>query len=176
MRVIEPKPATEEVRDTSVSPTMKMTEKKIDKSRRSCPLSQKIVEMLVKQMSAELSNHNLYRTFANYFNLQGLPKLETYYLARAEEEYKHHDWIYKYLATNDAEYQYPTVEAINVDINNRIMPFLATVDREIETTMDINKIVDQAKEEGDWATFNWLNGDDEDGGMLVKEQVEYLTA
>lgn len=36
------------------------------------------------------------------------------------------------------------------------MPFAATVDREIETTMGINKIVDQAQKEGDWATFQWL--------------------
>ena len=38
--------------------------------------------------------------------------------------------------------------------------------------MSINKIVDQAQKEGDWATFQWLNGDNEDTGMLVKEQVE----
>lgn len=26
--------------------------------------------------------------------------------------------------------------------------------------------------EGDWATFNWLMGDDDEKGRLVKEQVE----
>ena len=38
--------------------------------------------------------------------------------------------------------------------------------------MGINLIVEQAKKEGDWATFQWLHGNDPQSGMLVKEQVE----
>ena len=152
--------------------TMTYTNKTIDKSRRTCTLSEEMIKMLVKQMSAELANHDLYRTFANYFAVEGLPKLEEYYLARAKEEYLHHDWIYKYLSENDAVFQYPPVPPINVDITNRIMPFDATVDREIETTMSINLIVDEAMKEKDWATFQWLHGTDNVSGMLVKEQVE----
>lgn len=152
--------------------TMTYTDKTIDKSRRTCTLSENMIKMLVKQMSAELANHDLYRTFANYFAVEGLPKLEEYYLARAKEEYLHHDWIYKYLSENDAVFQYPPVPPINVDITNRIMPFDATVDREIETTMSINLIVDEAMKEKDWATFQWLHGTDNESGMLVKEQVE----
>ena len=155
--------------------TMTYTNKTIDKSRRECTLSKRMIEMLVKQMSAELANHSLYRTFANYFAVEGLPKLEEYWIARAKEEYLHHEWIYKYLTDNDAVFQYPVVPPINVDIPNREMPFDATVDREIETTMSINLIVDQALEEKDWATFQWLNADGEDDcAMLVKEQVIIL--
>ena len=154
--------------------TMTYTNKTIDKSRRECTLSKRMIEMLVKQLSAELANHSLYRTFANYFAVEGLPKLEEYWIARAKEEYLHHEWIYKYLTDNDAVFQYPVVPPINVDIPNREMPFDATVDREIETTMSINLIVDQALEEKDWATFQWLNADGEDdGAMLVKEQVSF---
>ena len=36
----------------------------------------------------------------------------------------------------------------------------------------INIIVNQAAEEGDWQTFVWLNGDNEDRGRLVLEQIE----
>nr|DAT50206.1 MAG TPA: hypothetical protein [Caudoviricetes sp.] len=151
---------------------MKYTERVIDTTRRKCPLSSVMIEMLVKQMSAELANHALYMTFANYFEVEGLPKLGIYWRGRAKEEYLHHSWIFEYLTENDALFQYPPVPPIKVDIVDRIMPFAATVDREIETTMSINKIVDQAQKEGDWATFQWLNGDDEDTGMLVKEQVE----
>lgn len=160
------------VQTASAIPTMQYTEKNIDKSRRICPLSNTMVEMLVKQMSAELANHSLYMTFANYFEVEGLPKLGTYWVGRAKEEYLHHEWIYKYLTTNDALFQYPSVPAINVDITDRVMPFAATVDREIETTLSIHKIVDQAQREGDWATFQWLNGESKEEGMLVKEQVE----
>lgn len=153
-------------------PTMTYTNKVIDKSRRTCTLSSTMIEMLVKQMSAELSNHSLYRTFANYFAVEGLPKLELYWLGRAKEEYLHHDWIYKYLTDNDAVFQYPPVPPINIDITDRIIPFDATVDREIETTVSIHRLVDQALKEGDWATFQWLNGESSEEGMLVKEQVE----
>lgn len=153
-------------------PTMTYTNKLIDKSRRECTLSTPMIEMLVKQMSAELANHSLYRTFANYFAVQGLPKLELYYIGRAKEEYLHHEWIYKYLTDCDAVFQYPPVPPINVDITDRIIPFSATVDREIETTMSINKIVDQALKEADWTTFQWLNGESSESGMLVREQSE----
>lgn len=160
------------VQTASATPTMQYTEKNIDKSRRICPLSTTIVEMLVKQMSAELANHSLYMTFANYFEVEGLPKLGIYWVGRAKEEYLHHEWIYKYLTDNDALFQYPSVPAINVDITDRVMPFASTVDREIETTRGINIIVDQAMKEGDWATFQWLNGESKEEGMLVREQVE----
>lgn len=33
-------------------------------------------------------------------------------------------------------------------------------------------MVNQAVSDNDWATFNWLNGDDEKVGRLVQEQVE----
>lgn len=160
------------VMTVAAEPTMTYTNKIIDKSRRECTLSTPMIEMLVKQMSAELANHSLYRTFANYFAVEGLPKLEIYWIGRAKEEYLHHEWIYKYLTDNDAVFRYPPVPPINVDIKDRIMPFEATVDREIETTMSINKIVDQALKEADWATFQWLNGESEEEGRLVKEQVE----
>lgn len=160
------------VKENKVEPTMRETEAIIDKDRRTCTLSQVMVEMLVKQMGAELANHNIYMTFATYFNLQDLPLLEEYYIGRAEEEYLHHRWIYGYLNENDAKYQYPEVKAINIELTSRVTPFDATVDREIETTMSINKIVEQAMKEGDWATFNWLQGDSPKTGRLVLEQVE----
>lgn len=36
--------------------------------------------------------------------------------------------------------------------------------------MGINKIVDQAQKEGDWATFQWLNGEDEDEEDSLKNK------
>lgn len=154
--------------------TLDQTEKNIkqETSRRKCPLSDKIIEMLVKQLGCEIANHNLYKTFANYFAAEGLNQLEAYWNGRANEEMVHHGWIYDYLTENDALFQYPPIPAINIEIKDRVTPFEATVDREIETTLGINKIVDQAMKEGDWATFQWLNGSNPEDGMLVKEQIE----
>ncbi len=165
---------TEGVKTVDAENSMNYTEKNIkpEVSRRKCPLSDNMIKHLVKQISAELSNHSLYLTFANYFDTEGLSKLGKYFRDRAHEEYNHHNWIFEYLCDNDAVFQYPPVPPVNVDITDRIFPFSATVDREIETTMSINRIVDLAKEEGDWATFNWLLSDDDETGKLILEQIE----
>ena len=67
-------------------------------------------------MAHELENHNLYKTFAAYFHRNDLPKLGVYYDERAAEENVHHRWIYNYLIECDAEFSYPQVPAINVDV------------------------------------------------------------
>lgn len=140
------------------------------KARRNCTLSKDMIKMLVFQMAHELENHNLYKTFAAYFYRNDLSKLGVYYDERANEENIHHQWIYNYLTECDAEFTYPQVPAINLEIVDHITPFRLTVDKEIETTLGINQIVNLATEEGDWATFDFLMGDNPKTGKLVKEQ------
>lgn len=144
-----------------------------DLSRRKCTLSKEIQQLLLRQLKHELQNHNIYMNFANYFGVRGLVVLEEYFKQRADEEYLHHSWVRKYLNENDAEYIYPAIDQFNGKIEDMVDPFKITVDLEIETTQMINEIVDQAAEEGDWATFNWLNGHDKETGMLVNEQVDF---
>lgn len=151
---------------------MEKTEAYIDKSRRVCTLSDAMIKMLTTQLAAELSNKHLYMTFANYFGTSGLPKLEEYFKRRADEEELHHYWIWWYLGYCDAEFHYPAVGPIDLEIPDHVFPFKATVDKEIETTMRINEIVEQALKEKDWTTYNWLMGTDKEHGMLVKEQNE----
>ena len=59
--------------------------------QRDCRISNPVRRLLIEQISHELYNHNLYRTFANFYGVRGLPKLEKYYIKRAEEEKVHHD-------------------------------------------------------------------------------------
>ena len=143
-----------------------------DLGRRKCTLSKEIQQLLLRQLKHELQNHNIYMNFANYFGVRGLVVLEEYFKQRADEEYLHHSWVRKYLNENDAEYIYPTIEQFDKEITDMLTPFKLTVDLEIQTTQMIYEIVDQAANEGDWATFNWLNGHDKETGMLVNEQVE----
>ena len=142
------------------------------KARRKCTLSEEMIELLVYQMCHELENYIMYKTFAAYFYRNDLSKLGVYYDDRAGEENNHHLWIYNYLTECDAEFTYPQVPAINLDITDHVAPFRMTVDKEIETTLGINQIVNRAAEEGDWATFNFLLGDDPKTGRLVREQRE----
>lgn len=129
--------------------------------------------MLLRQLKHEMYNHNLYMSFSNFYGVQGLTILEEYYKLRAKEEYLHAEWVRKYLNENDAAYIYPEIPAISETFEDNITPFKLTVDKEIETTQMIYEIVDQAFEEGDWATFNWLNGNNDEVGRLIQEQVNF---
>jgi ferritin len=145
---------------------------KLDIKRRQRPLSEDIQKLLLRQLKHELYNHNLYMSFSNFYGVQGLAILEEYYKQRADEEYLHHSWIRKYMNENDVAYIYPDIPAISETFEDNVTPFKLTVDKEIETTQLIYEMVDAAWEEGDWATFNWLNGNDPVNGRLVQEQVE----
>jgi len=130
-------------------------------------ISPEIGALLVAQMAHELKNYTLYKSFANYYGLEGIVKLETYFHKRATEEMVHHDWIHKFLSEADCRIEYPIIE-INKEqkIDSVITPFVATVKREIETTELIYKIHELALEQKDYMTAEWLlNG-------LIKEQRE----
>ena len=147
--------------------------KNIDTIRRKCTISVDMQKLMLRQLVHELYNHNLYKSFANFYGVRGYNILEEYYKKRSEEEKLHHDWVYGYLSTTDTEFIYPDIPAISEKFTELIDPLKLTVDKEIQTTMEINEMVDLAADEGDWATFNWLNGHDKATGMLVNEQVDF---
>lgn len=134
--------------------------------RRIKTISDSVGKLLVEQISHELFNHNLYRTFANFFATEGITDLEAYYIKRAEEEYKHHRWIVDRLNEADYDFMYPSVPAVNVKIEDFVDPFKQTVDKEIETTKLIFAIAEAAREEKDWQTVTWLQE------KLIPEQHE----
>jgi ferritin len=140
--------------------------------RKVCTLHPDMIKALVRQVGIELSNKYFYKAFANYFGTNGLFNLEEYFEKRATEEELHHKWISDYLSFNDAEFQYPEIPKTDIKIDNNLTPFTATVDREINTTMEINKLIELALEQKDWATFSWLTGDSDEKGRLCLEQIE----
>lgn len=135
-----------------------------------CRLSNEMIDKLVDQIHHELYNHNLYKTFANFFLVEGLMKLHQYYVARANEELVHHNWIVDYLNANHIEFKYPAIPEISESFDDYITPFELTLEKEIETTNLINVMVELALKEKDWLTFNWLMKDN--GAKLVAEQRE----
>lgn len=150
------------------------TIKIINKSKRTCLISENLVTLFVVQLQAELSNHNLYKTFENYYNNQGLYKLAKYFNARAAEEYIHHQWVVNYLNSVNAEFQYPEIPITKLEIEDNVYPFEVTVDKEIETTGFINNIVAQALEDKDWLTMAFLYGNGYVEGKLISEQSEEM--
>ena len=131
-------------------------------------LSESMVDMLMRQIQHELYNHNLYKSYANFFFYAGLSDLSKYYECRASEELKHHDWIISYLNERGAEIKYLSTPEITEKFNDCLTPFEQTLDREIETTKLIYEIVELAQQEHDWLTFSWLMNPEK----LVAEQIE----
>lgn len=120
-------------------------------------ISPEMGALMIHQMAHEMKNYTLYKSFANYYGLEGITALETYFHMRAEEEMVHHDWIHKYMSEADCRIEYPVIET-NKDqvVTSMIAPFIATVKREIETTQLIYKMYKLAQEEGDYMTSKWL--------------------
>lgn len=129
-------------------------------------ISETIGNLLVKQIAHELKNYSLYKSFANYFSVEGLARLEQYYNKRAEEELVHSEWIHEYLAEADYKFMYPAVEANTEKVTIYRDPFAQTVDREIQTTQMIYAIYEAAQAEKDYMTMSWLLE------KLIKEQIE----
>ena len=125
-----------------------------------------IGEKLVKQLGHELKNHNLYKSFANFFGLEGITALEKYYNKRAEEELHHSEWIHNFLTDADYAVKYPVVEYNTESWVDYLDPFKLTVDREIQTTQMIYSIYEMAQQEKDYMTCVWLYN------FLLKEQIE----
>lgn len=149
---------------------------KLDVSRKECPLSKEIQKLILRQLKHELQNHNIYMDFANYYGVRGFVLLEEYYELRAKEEYAHYQWIRKFLNFNDSAYIHPTIDQYPIEINSMITPFEITVNLEVKTTQMIDEIINQAADECDWGTFNWLLGHDKEKGMLREEQVNFCLA
>ena len=130
-------------------------------------ISPELAKLFVLQMVHELQNHYLYNNFANYFSLEGILDLEEYWRKRAAEEKNHHDWIYDYLNEADCRVIYPVIPADPAQaVTSIIYPFIASVNREIETTQMIYGLYKQAGTDGDLMTQSWLLS------TLIKEQIE----
>ena len=135
-------------------------------SRKLVLVSETISNLLIKQLAHELKNYNLYKSFANYYDVEGCVALAEYYKKRADEELNHHNWIYEYLTDGDVKFMYPAVEQNSEKPTDYAMPFRATVDREIQTTQMIYAIYEAAIAEKDYMTASWLFD------KLIKEQIE----
>ncbi len=129
-------------------------------------VSPEVGALLVKQVAHELKNYNLYKSYANFFSVEGIVALEKYYEKRATEEYHHHEWIMNYLSDADFKFTYPIVEQNTEKFTAYIDPFIQTVDREIMTTEMIYALYRQCHTEGDYMTCSWLYE------KLIKEQIE----
>ena len=112
-------------------------------------ISQNLAELLVKQVAHELKNFNLYKSYANYFSIEGINDLSDYYNKRASEELLHHQWIIDYLTDADIKFMYPAIDQNTEKYEDYVTPFKQTVEREIQTTAMIYVIYEASVSDKD---------------------------
>lgn len=138
-------------------------------NRKERTISENVEKLLIEQLGRELYNHNVYKTYANFYYTNGLHKLYLYYEMRASEEYNHHQWIVDRLYRAGIDFNYPMIPAIKQEhiILKPEDSFEKVVELEIDTTMRIAKIIKVTKEEEDWQTEGWLKR------TLMEEQIDF---
>ena len=127
--------------------------------------NKKMEELLNRQMNAEFYNSHLYQAMAGWFEGQGLPGFAHWMEAQAEEEREHALKFYAHLKERRAGIVVGAVPAAPTRYKNALAAFQAAFDHEVHVSREINKMMETALAEKDFAAVELLR-------WFVTEQVE----
>ncbi|MCZ2356797.1 MAG: ferritin [Bacteroidia bacterium] len=128
-------------------------------------ISDKLHEMLNEQIANELYSCNLYLSMASYFLDLELNGFANFFLVQVEEENFHAMRQFKYLHDVDGKLILRAIEAPQTGFKSIKNVFEITMEHEKKVTKSINKMIQQAVKENDFATHTFLQ-------WFVTEQVE----
>ncbi len=131
-------------------------------------LSESIEQALIAQCTREAHAAQTFLSYGSWAEVYGLPGVADFFLKHAHEERNHMMKILKYINTRGGKCVVKEIPAPPADPANPRELFEKAVQHEYENSDAINKIVTQAFEEKDWATFNFMQ-------WFVQEQVEEET-
>lgn len=128
-------------------------------------ISDKMEKLLNTQMTTEAYQAQVYLAYASWAEINSFAGIATFLYGHMEEERQHMFKILKYINDRGGEAKIEAIKAPPAnpkDIGDCLQKVLKA---EIDNSKDIDKIVNLAHEEKDWATFNF-------GQWFVKEQIE----
>lgn len=120
------------------------------------------------QIGLELSSSNQYLNTAAYFADRALRKLAEFFFKQADEEREHALKFIHYLNDMDAKVEIPAVGAAQADFGTAEEAIQLAYDAEVNITNAINRLMDLALQERDYATQELLR-------WFVTEQVEEVS-
>ena len=128
-------------------------------------ISKKLNDAINTQIGEELFASNGYANMAAYFDSLGLSRLSGLYFAQSEEERQHAFKFVHYLMEVEGEVAIPAVKAGYVQFTSVKDALESAMTWEKDVTERINRLMDLAVEEKDYATQDFLR-------WYITEQVE----
>lgn len=131
-------------------------------------ISNKMEKLLNKQMTREAYQAQVYLAYASWAEVNSFGGVATFLYGHSNEEREHMFKILKYINDRGGEAKIEIVKApteIPKDLGDC---FNKILHHEMDNSDEIDKIVNLAHEEKDWATFNF-------GQWFVQEQIEEET-
>ena len=128
-------------------------------------ISKKLNDAINEQIGEELFASNGYANMAAYFDGLGLSRLSAIYFEQSEEEREHALKFVHYLMEVEGEVAIPAVQAATYKFESVKAALEAAMAWEKDVTERINRLMDLAIEEKDYATQDFLR-------WYVTEQVE----
>jgi ferritin len=131
-------------------------------------LSKTLAAALNEQMTSEAHNAQIYLSYASWASDKGYEGIANFLFRHAAEERNHMMKILEYILERGAKVHITAIPGPGdhpTSVNNC---FEKVFTSEVENTANIYKIVKMSMDEGDWATWNFMQ-------WFVKEQIEEET-
>ncbi|GAA2123852.1 ferritin [Nocardioides bigeumensis] len=125
----------------------------------------RFAEQLNTQIGHELAAHNQYLSCAVYYDALTMPQMAAFFYGQALEERDHALMMVQYLLDTDADVLIPGVEAPVPAFDDVVAPVSLALAQEKRVTEQINALLRTAREEGDFASEQFMQ-------WFIKEQVE----
>jgi ferritin len=131
-------------------------------------LSKTIAAALNAQMTKEAQASQIYLSYASWAESQGYSGTSNFLFRHAQEERNHMMKILEYILKRGAKVVVTAIPAPPGDPTSMNNCFEKILAHEIDNTKGIYELVKLSFDEGDWATWNFMQ-------WFVKEQVEEET-
>jgi len=131
-------------------------------------ISDKMEKMLNTQMTREAYQAQVYLSFASWAEVNSFAGIASFLYGHMHEEREHMFKILKYINDRGGEAKIEAIAAAPKNPKNIGDCLKKILKHEIDNSKEIDKIVNLAHEEKDWATFNF-------GQWFVEEQIEEET-
>jgi len=128
-------------------------------------ISKKVLKALNDQLQMEVFSAHIYWAMSADFEAKNWPGFAQWMIAQYGEEMQHARKFYGYINERGARAEIRKIDAPTSTFETPLAAFEAAYEHEKKVSASIYKIADLAKEEGDWATVQFLQ-------WFFAEQVE----